>query len=59
MRMRKPKPDELKAHDRVKWRNAGHDGWWQVERSDGSFVRIERGGVSQYVPLGALRVEAG
>lgn len=58
MRMKRVKLIELRPRAKVKWPACGHSGWWQVERIDSKFVRIERGGVSQYVPAAALRVPA-
>jgi hypothetical protein len=56
--MKRVKLIELRPRAKVKWPACGHSGWWQVERIDSKFVRIERGGVSQYVPAAALRVPA-
>jgi hypothetical protein len=58
MRLRKAKVEALQRGTPVKWPGCGHQGWWRVERVDSQFVRIERGGVSQYVPARVLRVEA-
>ena len=58
MRLRRAKIEDLRRGTPVKWPGCGHEGWWRVERVDSRFARIERGGVSQYVPVVALRVEA-
>ena len=60
MKLQRCSVKRLRVGQEVKWKACGHSGWWKVAfvSADGHYARLERGGVSQFVPIAALREQA-